>query len=130
MKKIFLLLGIAAFSSASAQQKDLFNIQKYLQKKQEESKKLEENKKFVVKIKPVRKQITWAGDVRQLPSYNLLNGNKVIILSLDHMPCIIPDMKQFMMPNIPNRNEDFQSRLPGRNMPGTIPNPTRPFKKM
>jgi len=30
MKKVFLLFGIAAFSSASAQQKDLFDIQKHL----------------------------------------------------------------------------------------------------
>lgn len=35
MKKIFLLFGIAAFSAASAQQKDVFDIHKHLQKKNE-----------------------------------------------------------------------------------------------
>ena len=40
MKIVFLLFGIVAFSGASAQQKDLFDIQKHLQKKQQESKSL------------------------------------------------------------------------------------------
>jgi hypothetical protein len=33
MKKIFLIVAIAAFASASAQQNDIFDIQKYLEKK-------------------------------------------------------------------------------------------------
>ncbi len=39
MKKIFLLFGVAAFSSASAQQKNLLDIQKHLDK-------MVKNKKF------------------------------------------------------------------------------------
>jgi hypothetical protein len=31
-------------------------------------------------------------------TYNLSNGNKVIILLQDNMPCMVPDMKQFNMP--------------------------------
>ena len=36
MKKVFLLLGIAGFTTASAQQKDVFDINRYLKKKNAE----------------------------------------------------------------------------------------------
>ena len=120
MKMVFLLFGIAAFSGASAQQKDLFDIQKHLQKIQQE------NKKFVEKMKPAWKEITYTGQLQQQRSYILSNGNKVIILPLDHMPCIVPDMKQFMIPSISNQNADFQSPLPRQNVSGTILNHSRP----
>lgn len=50
--------------------------------------------------------------------YTLPNGNQVYTLSQDHMPCIVPDMRRFTMPNAGKQAPLY--RYPA---PGAIPNP-------
>jgi hypothetical protein len=124
MKKVFLLFGIAAFSGASAQQKDLFDIQQHLQKKQAEDKKVAEKK-----INPFPYNNHYSGNIREL-SYTLPNGDKIFNPPLGSMPCVKPDMRNFLiMPNLANGKV-----LPGYNYypqkvkPGQIPNGSRPYR--
>lgn len=127
MKKVFLLFGIAAFSAASAQEKDLFDIQKHLQMKQAESKKADDKTSLVF---PFNKNYIPVDPYRQntpLDSYTLPNGDKVVISSLDHMPCVQPDMNQFyFMLNVAYNGQFNYS--PQRVQPNQIPNASLPYK--
>jgi len=127
MKKVFLLFGIAAFSSASAQQKDLFDIQKHLQKKQAESKKTDEMNNLVFPIKKPFIPVESYRENKPLVSYTLPNGDMVIISRLADMPCIKPDPSQlYFMPNLAYSGEfNF---APQRPKPGQIPNGLRPYR--
>lgn len=131
MKKVFLLFGIAAFSSASAQQNDLFNIQKHLQKKQTEEKKIDEKIKFVLPL--FKKTILYNSYTNNNPtlSYILPNGDKVITLVQDNMPCVVPDMRLFQaMPNT-GYDKKFQNNLSlSSRQPGQIPNGAFPLRML
>lgn len=52
-------------------------------------------------------------------SHGLPNGNKVFLLPLDNMPCIVPDMNQFNMPNL-GRNIKANGMPPGTSPPHKI----------
>ena len=127
MKKVFLLFGIAAFSSASAQQNDLFDIQKHIQKKILKDKvKAKKNTQLVF-------ENCFAGpQVRKLrpnyfPDFILPNGDRVITLPIDNMPCVQPDMRQFQ--TMPNVVYDTQFNFsPQRPKPGQIPNGSVPYR--
>lgn len=101
MKKIMLIFGIAIFSSVSAQQRDLFDINAHLQKKSAAGKKAA--KKLSIPL-PFRHHVIITAPSltrRNLRSYTLPNGDKVIIADLDNMPCVQPDMQRFrVMPAI------------------------------
>jgi hypothetical protein len=127
MKKVFLLFGIAVFSSASAQQKDLFDIGIHLQKKQAESKKAAEKKNMLLPPRNIfNLYIPYTANQSDL-SYLLPNGDKVIILGQDNMPCVVPDMSQFQnMPN-PSFQRSNSSFVPFTKGPGQIPNGALPF---
>ena len=130
MSKIFLLFGIAAFSSASAQQQDLFDIQKHIQKKQAEDKKAADKIKLVPPpLASFEFYIPYTTNIPGL-SYTLPNGDKVVILGQDNMPCIVPDMNQFQtMPNIIwGIKNSHCYLLPPVRKPGQIPNGALPFK--
>jgi hypothetical protein len=113
MKKILLIAGILVFSFASAQQKDLFDIQQHIQEKIKESK--------LRSLVP--KQPFLYPQSKLSHPYTLPNGNKVYTLPLDNMPCVEPDMSQFNMPNIAKSDKYLQ-----RNMSGRIPNPAPRLK--
>jgi len=126
MKKIFLLFGFAAFCSASAQQKDVFDIQKHLDN-------MIKDKKIPGAIfKPLQKGDKFS-DARfhhtfgQL-SYSLSNGDKVYILSQDNMPCVVPGYKYVIMPNISDPDKYFVSPLFRNDTPGAIPNVVKPYR--
>jgi hypothetical protein len=125
MKKIFLLFGIAAFSSASAQQKDVFDINRhirgFLDKKTSPEKEIKPPViNNFISIVPYQQGMKL--------SYVLQNGDKVFILPNSNMPCVVPDMRQFsIMPNRSNPNEYFEFRLNKQNIPGNIPNAAPPF---
>lgn len=55
----------------------------------------------------------------------LSNGSKVYALPQDNMPCVVPDMKQFSVPN----SATNKARVYNYNGPGAIPNPYRPKQK-
>ncbi len=124
MKKIFLFLFILAYSFASAQQNEFFNIQKYMQKKQAESKKTQ------FKIQPFTNNLITSFHPSSLQPqlmYELPNGNKVYALPQDHMPCIKPDMSQFNMPNS-FKQKPYRPFL--LKTPGIIPNPAVPLLEL
>ena len=55
----------------------------------------------------------------------LSNGSKVFALPQDNMPCVVPDMKQFSIPN----SASNKVRVYSYNGPGAIPNPAQPHQK-
>lgn len=116
MKKIFLVFGIASFSSASAQQKDVFDIERHLQKLTTEKKKPEVS----LQRQPVF-------EFRQLPPIllsTLPNGDRVMTLPGYNMPCVVPGNTYLY--STPNLTATSQPLLPGTykgNHPGAIPNP-------
>ena len=124
MKKVFLLLGIASFTTASAQQKDVFDINRYLKKKNAEKSitipkiKLGFQKPNIFQRNPDK--------ISPGYSYSLPNGDKVYSSPAYHMPIVIPDMRQFNnMPNvvIVGRRPDIVSlaKIPNAAVPFTIP---------
>ena len=122
MKKAFLFFGIAAFTSASAQQNDLFDIQQHLLKKSADNNKLVKKKNIDLPFIYNPLQINNS----PVDSYTLSNGDKVVILKLDNMPCVQPDMQQFQrMPNIAYQEKFNFSTL--QLLPGQIPNGSKPF---
>lgn len=52
-------------------------------------------------------------------SHTLSNGNKVYLLPQDNMPCIVPNMSQFNMPNA-GRNIKVNGMPPGSSPPYKI----------
>lgn len=127
MKKVLLIFGIAAFSSASAQQKDLFDIQKHLEKKQAEGKKAAEENSFVLPLfKKPQMVDPFINNLHTL-SYTLPNGD-VVLYGNGTMPCVKPDMSQFQaMPNLADNNQFTFNFYPQKIQPGQIPNGSRPF---
>ncbi len=128
MKKVFLLFGIAAFASASAQQNDVFDIQKHIQKKivKDNKEKPKKNTQLVFEkcfavpmIRKIRPNF--------IPGYILPNGDKVTTLQIYNMPCVQPDMRQFhTMPNVVyDKQFNFS---PQRPKPGQIPNGAKYYK--
>lgn len=115
MKKVFLLIGVAGFYSASGQQNNLFDEQKHLQKKGKQDMPL-------LKLSPAFKPLSVSPSL----SYTLQNGDKMLFLPVDNMPCIIPDMSQFKtMPNAVVTLLNF-SLENVNNKPGDIPNAAPP----
>jgi hypothetical protein len=102
MKKLFfVLLRSFCFCSLYAQEKAMpFDPKNYLEQKTATTNPVYEwSLKNKVTDEEFKKlllpgfNITISGN-----TYNLPNGNKVIILPQDNMPCVVPDMKQFNMP--------------------------------
>lgn len=121
MKKIFLLFGIAVSISATAQQKDLFDIDKHIQKNQAEKLKI------AGKEKNIAGQFPFSNNPRL--NYTLSNGDRVVTLPFDNMPCIVPDISQFWaMPNPGKNILAYNFNVLPKRLPGAIPNGAFPFK--
>ena len=119
MKKIFLAAGILAFSFATAQQNDFLDIQKQIQKKLKEDQK-QKLREQLLSFQNVHRLTSQQSTLPQAKFLQVLpNGNKVYALPQDHTPCIVPDMKQFNMPNITRRN-DVSGRMPNAIIPYKI----------
>ena len=124
MKKVFLLASILAFSFASAQENEFFNIEKYMQKKQQDLKKSQVRiRRFPENVTPYSVTSSQPKLIVELP-----NGNKVYALTQDHMPCIKPDMNQFNMPNIFVSKKSQASLF--EKEAGKIPNPAIPLLEL
>jgi hypothetical protein len=128
MKKVLLLLSISAFTSASAQQKDVFDIQKHLEKGFLEKKKIpgtlfgplgKSNHIFNFPFEPQ----SWK------MSHILSNGDMVYLLPQDNMPCVVPATTQFIMPNVSISENFAESNRIKQTMPGIIPNAGIPYKR-
>jgi hypothetical protein len=131
MKKIFFFVSIIAFSFASAQQNDFFDIQKHLQKKLAEE-KLQKMKDRFIPANPQNPTIHLILYPPQAKlSQTLSNGNKVYLLPMDNMPCIVPDKDRYAdnMFQTPKKFELFDKlQRNNRQQPGAIPNPVYPLK--
>lgn len=127
MKRIFLVFGVFALCSANAQQKDLFDIEKHLQKKATEKTGLKPGQETLSKFRkpdPSPGSYSIINNYKATFSHKLPNNDRVYILPTDNMPCIVPDMKEYdVMPNAgSNSNILLQNPI------GRTPNPAKPFK--
>jgi hypothetical protein len=120
MKKTFLILCLAGSITASAQQKELFNIEEHLKKKIAESLTLPDPTKL---ISPAHNQATVTVMPVQPLSYTL-TGNDVVYFGNGTMPCVKPAKGQvYTTPNPPA----------GKNIPVTMnpmPNGAMEDKKL
>ncbi|MEO7984449.1 MAG: hypothetical protein ABI688_10245 [Bacteroidota bacterium] len=118
-------MGLASFSAASAQEKDLFDIQQYLQKKQADTKK--NNEQFHLVMPPLNPAVS--SPPYTTSTWSLPNGDKVVILGQDNMPCVVPDMSLFhAMPNVNQRGNRYLDLLAPFSVPGQIPNGAFPVR--
>lgn len=123
-KTIILTVALTGLSVyASAQQKDFFDIQKYLQhkskSKKEIIKKIDRNS-FIgsFSVAPAQTPLN-SGSI----SHSLPNGDKVVLLSIDNMPCVVTDMKKFQRFSFPENNSSIVFL---NNTIGRIPNAIQP----
>jgi hypothetical protein len=121
MKKIFLVFGIAAFSAAAAQEKELFDIKDHLQKKASK-----QTDRFPLALDPgfgsPKPHTTYSPSMR---SYLLPDNSR--ITGIGNMPCIKPDMRQFKtMPNPGLGNFTTHKNSLQHSRPGNIPNAAIP----
>ncbi len=120
MKKISLIVGLLVFGAASAQRKDLFDIDAHLQKKIGLKKML----------KPTQHQGLNGPINPGAPTTNFFqyyNNSMIQLLPQDNMPCLRPDLRQFNMPNAAAWSE-FDMLNKSKNEAGKIPNPASPGK--
>jgi hypothetical protein len=104
MKNTFILILIAAFTSATAQENGMFDIKKHIEKKRVEWKKQFEQKKSAF---PPQTNC-WGGGrfATPIPTISsLLNMDKVSINPKYKMPVTVTDMKRFQL--MPNPSEDY-----------------------
>lgn len=107
MKVILLFAGITISCTSIAQDQ-----QEYFQRKM-----LEKYKPPVVKQQSFLSLIP--DNTQSTPRlYSLPGGNRLTTLTQDNMPCIIPDMQAF---NMPNAGKTLSIQPQG--WPGAIPNP-------
>lgn len=102
MKYLVLIAGIFIFGSVSAQNDEVYYLQKQLKKQQQK------------KINPLYKHQSPVALLLQKDNYSdndvaytLPDGNKVTALSQDKMPCVVPDMSQFNMPCIVPKKQTY-----------------------
>lgn len=118
MKKVFLFFGIAALTSAAAQNKDLLDINKHHEKKGN----LTNRKGFLTQNLNTTTQV----EINKLVQvFTLSNGDKVMSSPKFNMPVITPgnnyiyNMSTRFMPSY----KDSLSKIPGR-----IPNGSNEYK--
>ncbi len=122
MKRIFFLISIAASSVAVAQQQDIFDIQKHLQKKHQLSKVNELKNNFT----PLQRLAVSCVMPSQNLSYTLDNGDKVMY-GTGTMPCVKPGKQQ--MHNMPGPVTADQLLDLSTPAPGQIPNAGIGYKR-
>ncbi|HEV7781363.1 MAG TPA: hypothetical protein VGO58_08855 [Chitinophagaceae bacterium] len=120
MKKVFLVFGIAAFSSAAAQQNDIFNIDKHLQKKADKKEEKVENL-----IGTSGGGAVWKVNPPYTP-FILPDGDRTqrtVTPFYYNMPCVRPDLRQFR--TMPNPGFGILRSFPKM---GEIPNGAVPYR--
>jgi len=106
MKKLFLIMGIAGFTFAAAQDNGVPRIKVIPPKPKN-------NISTTPKTYLVTPPAQLLADAKLLNT--LPNGNKVYALPQDNMPCVVPGMSQFNMPTVKPDIPEY-----------TIPNPAYP----
>jgi hypothetical protein len=115
MKKMLIFACILFSVVAKAQQSNFFDAEKHLQKLNSGKKEMKINRS--APFLQLNRSTTPFPEL----SYTLPNGDKVIALPLDNMPCVKPDMSQFQA--MPNAGKDFfRDFYAQTEKAGTIPN--------
>ena len=130
MKKIFLVFGIVAFSSAAAQQNNVFNVESYLQKKTDNKNEKIEKNSYLSSEGCFGGPLVQKAIPNYLPGFLLPNGDRIKDMAplLYNMPCVRPDMRQFR--TMPNPGLGIlPSYFSSGPLPGQIPNGAFPYKK-
>ena len=125
MKKILLAAAIFGFLFSNAQK-----IYLYPQKPIE--KLYPWNNNFQKKLSPDFKNLLTATPLSQAKLlYTLKDNNRIFSLPQDNMICLVPDMKQFNVPNAAISKLPFKIPPELKNQlqhqPGKIPNPAIPL---
>lgn len=121
MKKTLLLMGIAGFYTATAQQKDVFDINQYLLKH-----KPGINLQNKIQLRP-GKTLKISSNNKPEDSYILPNGDKVVSLPQDRMPCVVPSLKEYTRANISKYDKGLLENLPGNKLTWTKYKPVQIF---
>ena len=110
MKYLFLIAGILVSGFVSAQNDEVYYLQKQLKKLQQKKINPLYKHQPLAALLPQKDKLLSKKDV----AYTLPNGNKVSALYQDNMPCIVPDMRQFNMPNAgsPDMLYSHKDRIP------------------
>jgi hypothetical protein len=121
MKYIFILAAFGIVTTAAAQDKSYKDLMKKLQQPQSELqlRKLPRFDALSKQFNSYSLQSSINPDSKLLLS-KLANGTKVYALPMDRMPCLVPDMNQFNMPNVGQHTMIL--KFPE---PGYIPNPQK-----
>ena len=96
MKYLFLLAGITTFSFVSAQNDEVYYLQKQIKKKPGLKITSLSNYQSSIPIQPKKDLV-----------YTLADGNKISALPQDNMPCIMPDMSQFNTPCVKPEKQTY-----------------------
>ena len=96
MKYLFLLAAITTFSFVSAQNDEVYYLQKQIKTKLHKKITGFPNYQSSISVQP-QKEVT----------YILPDGNNVSVLPQDNMPCIKPDMSQFNMPCVKPEKQTY-----------------------
>lgn len=115
MKPVLFLAALFIVSSALGQRTPYSGIQERYKKK---------SGKVIFPPSPPAIMAPTAGLPSIVVPSQLPNGNTVLILPQDRMPCVVPDMSQFNMPSTGSISQK-PSRYKG---PGAIPNPSDSLK--
>lgn len=117
MKHLFLVGGLSSLSVlASAQQKDLFDINRHLKG----------NKQFSI---PNKKSFQWLSNTedpnRLMMKFRTPNGDGIYSQSVYRMPVIVPttDLSRIPNPGLSKRLSAVILGWPGKSITGVIPNP-------
>lgn len=124
-KSIILTLALTGLSVyASAQKNDFFDIQKHLQNKS----KLKKESIKTIDPNPLMGNFLITPSPKPLNSgrisHSLSNGDKVVLLSKDNMPCVVTDMRKFQRFSFPDNNSSIVFL---NNTIGKIPNAIQPL---
>lgn len=106
MKYLLLVAGIFIFGSVAAQNDEIYYLQKHIKKSQQKKTNSLLKHQSPVVLAPQLNNYS-----EKDLTYTLPNGNKVITLSQDNMPCVGPDMTQFNMPCIVPEKQNYNMPL-------------------
>ena len=118
MKHYFLATSLLLSSSLFAQQNELVNIDSLIKKRIDDQIK---QKLHLPVLKAEIDNYTFSVPVKtgqpSLLASPLPNGEYLLLLPADHMPCVVPDMRQFQTMPVKGNLTEL------KNNPGMIPNP-------
>lgn len=125
MKKVLLLFCSASFYSASAQQKNVFDINRHISNFLDKKHEQQNN------VKPPE-SVFLSNNNGNGPfskfSHVTANGEEVFILPANNMPCVVNGINLNNIPNISDPGKYYDSPVFKDESPGSIPNVVKPYR--